>query len=294
MEQLGRYVADREHYFERPDFPLKIRYDLELGSEQGNHPVHVHEFTELAIVSAGSCLHQTDYGIHPLRAGDVFLVYPEQHHGFRDAKDLLMLNFIFNPQKLPLPYLDFGGHELAARLNKSIKNCTPEDALPFLHLDENRLAAIVAIAMRMREEEKERAPAFYFQTFAWFMQILVLLARSDCQVEARPARFLALPQILEQLEKNYRQPPDLALLARRSGMSQRNFFRRFREATGDTPYHYLKLIRLRHAADFLRHTDWTVEEIACRTGFGSGSALGVEFKRWYHRTPMDFRQSCGL
>lgn len=63
------------------------------------------------------------------------------------------------------------------------------------------------------------------------------------------------------------------VLARRAGMSERTFARRFREETGLTPATWVTQQRLRHAQSLLETTDLTVDVIAARAGFGTGASL---------------------
>lgn len=62
-------------------------------------------------------------------------------------------------------------------------------------------------------------------------------------------------------------------LATRMGMSPRNFTRVFTREVGTPPSKYVQKIRLAHALRLLETTDWSIDEVAIDSGFGSRESL---------------------
>ncbi|MDV6329219.1 transcriptional regulator FtrA [Asticcacaulis sp. 201] len=89
------------------------------------------------------------------------------------------------------------------------------------------------------------------------------------------------------LHKEHRIPD----LARRAGMSERTFLRRFGEATGMTPAKWLLHVRLSEAKDHLETSDISIERIAEHTGFGSPTNLRHHFREHLNTTPTAYRQT---
>ncbi|MFI1172403.1 GlxA family transcriptional regulator [Streptomyces melanogenes] len=69
------------------------------------------------------------------------------------------------------------------------------------------------------------------------------------------------------------EPLTLAGLAAHAGMSVRTFSRRFRDEAGSTPGQWLARQRVDLARHFLETTDWPVDVVAHRAGFGTGASL---------------------
>lgn len=83
-------------------------------------------------------------------------------------------------------------------------------------------------------------------------------------------------------------------LARRAGMSRRNFDRRFREITGAAPATWLTHQRVLHAQQLLESTRLPVEEVARRSGFPTAAALRPHFRRMVGATPASYRLTFGI
>ena len=78
-------------------------------------------------------------------------------------------------------------------------------------------------------------------------------------------------------------------LATLLGMSQRNFTRRFRQATNTTPLKYLQSKRLSEAKDLLQNSNLSISEIAYRVGYIDVSYFTKLFKRYSALTPKQYR-----
>jgi AraC family transcriptional activator FtrA len=80
---------------------------------------------------------------------------------------------------------------------------------------------------------------------------------------------------------------DLASVAR---LSPRTFARRFRAATGTTPLQWLLTQRVITAQRLLESTDFAVEQVATRCGFGSAATLRLHFGRIVGTSPAAYRR----
>jgi transcriptional regulator GlxA family with amidase domain len=87
------------------------------------------------------------------------------------------------------------------------------------------------------------------------------------------------------------QPMTVSDLARQALMSPRTFARRFRAATGTTPYAWLAAQRLDRARDLLETTDLSVQAIAVRVGFPSSNVLRAQFTKHHGASPSAYRNA---
>ncbi|MER6138950.1 helix-turn-helix domain-containing protein [Streptomyces sparsogenes] len=87
------------------------------------------------------------------------------------------------------------------------------------------------------------------------------------------------------------EPLTLADLAARANMSVRTFTRRFRDEVGTTPGQWLTRQRVDLARHLLESTDWPVDLVAHRSGFGSGVSLRQRLHAALGVTPQAYRRA---
>src|SRR6184192_2995972 len=104
-----------------------------------------------------------------------------------------------------------------------------------------------------------------------------------------PARHLLRARDLA--DARYREPLDVAALARAARLSPAHFSREFRRAFGETPHQYLLTRRLERAAALLRNTDRPVTEICFAVGLSSVGSFTSSFRRVYGTTPLAYRSA---
>jgi len=93
----------------------------------------------------------------------------------------------------------------------------------------------------------------------------------------------------ELMESNYAQMISIDQLSEHVGLSKYHLIRRFSDSTGLTPGAYLTRVRTEKAMDLLRGTSLSIETIAERVGYSSGSYFIKAFRRLTGLTPGEFR-----
>jgi AraC-like DNA-binding protein len=102
-----------------------------------------------------------------------------------------------------------------------------------------------------------------------------------------PARHLLRAKDL--IDARYREPLDVATLAKAAHLSSAHFSREFRRAFGEPPHQYLLTRRLERAAALLRNTDWSVADICLAVGLKGVGSFTTSFGRAYGKSPTAYR-----
>jgi AraC-like DNA-binding protein len=102
-----------------------------------------------------------------------------------------------------------------------------------------------------------------------------------------PTRYLLRAK--DAIDARYREPLDVAALARVAHLSPAHFSREFRRAFGETPHQYLLTRRLERAAALLRGTDRTISDVCFTVGLRSVGSFTTSFSRAYGRSPAAYR-----
>ena len=103
----------------------------------------------------------------------------------------------------------------------------------------------------------------------------------------------AISRVQEWMHGNFRQDLSLENVARKAGMSLRNFVRRFKQATGDTPLHYLQKLRIAAAKRLLESDHRTMQEISEAVGYQDVVFFRQLFQRHTGDSPSAYRKRFG-
>jgi len=97
----------------------------------------------------------------------------------------------------------------------------------------------------------------------------------------------------EWMHKNFSKTFHLEEPARRVGMSERNFVRRFKAATGDSPLSYLQKLRIAAAKRMLENNHRTMQEISEAVGYQDVVFFRTLFQRHTGVSPSAYRERFG-
>ena len=102
---------------------------------------------------------------------------------------------------------------------------------------------------------------------------------------------MAILQIQQWLEQHFAEKFRFEDVASRHGMSIRNFMRRFHQATGDKPLHYLQRLRIEMAKTLLVTGNQSIKTISYDIGYDDASFFARLFRQHTGLSPNAFRRS---
>jgi AraC family transcriptional activator of mtrCDE len=128
--------------------------------------------------------------------------------------------------------------------------------------------------------------------------VVALLRRSRSSIDLWVERFdqLCDPQIARALADIVAHPGarhTVHSLARTAFLSRSAFEARFNRVVGRPPMILLRDLRMRQAAEQLRATTLTVDEVAHQAGYASRSSFVRAFRKAHGCDPTSFRRSHG-
>jgi len=95
------------------------------------------------------------------------------------------------------------------------------------------------------------------------------------------------------IAEHYASAGPVAQMTRLSGLAERSFTRRFREATGMAPLEYVHTLRLEEAKQMLEAGEEPVEGIANEVGYEDAAFFSRLFRRKVGLTPVQYRRRFG-
>ena len=92
------------------------------------------------------------------------------------------------------------------------------------------------------------------------------------------------------LASHWHEASPVEAMTEQSGLAERTFKRRFRQATGHSPIAYVQQLRVQRAKRMLARTPDPIDDIAWRVGYEDVSAFRRLFKRITRVTPGSYRR----
>jgi transcriptional regulator GlxA family with amidase domain len=108
-------------------------------------------------------------------------------------------------------------------------------------------------------------------------------------LQAQTAAEAPFAALIDWMQAHLDQPLDVPALAAQAGQSERSFYRKFTEATGKTPAHFVEGLRL-DAARTLLAQGLPMKAIAGKVGLSTSGRLGHAFERRFGMAPSLFRE----
>jgi AraC family transcriptional regulator len=166
--------------------------------------------------------------------------------------------------------------------------------LDALSLDEPYVAASLTA---LHQALGQRAAGLYADTVA--TSIVVHLVHHRLAGAAPRAGFTGGPgtlgardlrRVTDYMHAHLGEDIDLATLAGLVNVSKYHFLRMFTRATGRTPHRHLTAVRMQRAAELLRTSDLSVQQVAAVCGYRSPSRFATAFQKQYAVPPSRYRR----
>ena len=93
------------NHFPDPHFRLAT---MRVPQHGATHEQHTHDFEELVVILDGHGKHEVGREVYDISAGDVFVLLGDVSHCYPEAKNLSLINILYDPANLRLPRADLG------------------------------------------------------------------------------------------------------------------------------------------------------------------------------------------
>jgi len=144
-----------------------------------------------------------------------------------------------------------------------------------------RLGAVLATESKLRD----RGALLAADAIAEAMIAIALRGAPRANDGPRTPRDPAIAAVVRYVEASYAEPLTVEGMARVASMSRFHFSRRFRDATGRSPYRFLMDVRLERAAELLRRGRCGVTEAALSVGLSDPSRFARMFRERFGASP---------
>ena len=291
-------VRKSELLADTPLFINHVTVETVYSPETALSQLHIHDFVEVSIVTAGRGVHRTPDGCNECNPGDTYVIGAGVPHAYFAAEDgdrPTVCNLVFDPADL------FDGEAADPDSPRYCYGLFREDPLTvYVMLTSRTLEDVERTVTRMEKELDRRRPEWEMAVKSYLVNLLIMMGRYASQREQpatapRPKeRLLAMTVMRTVMEHYSDQTLTLESIAASLYISKSYLCRIFSRVTGESFGDYLRRVRLEQACRLLRDTELTAEQIVYACGLRDIPTFYRVFKSRMGMTPNAYRQAEGL
>lgn len=247
---------------------------------------HLHpDMFEICYHFEGSQYYEIEGRGYETRGGDLFLTLPNELHGTGNRREEKSRLYYFIFRCMPDTEHFMG---LDAAVSDYIRDTLFSVRSRLFRGNEAIKAALEQILLMYFSDSPFRTARIRSLATEFFYQLTRQIERSGQE--------RLLPEDIREtigfIEGHPRENFTVNELAGRVYLSLPQFKKKFKQATGFTPYAYIVRYKTQLAREMLRHTFMTTTEIAYELGFSSSQHFSTVFRRFCGLTPTEYRKSC--
>lgn len=231
------------------------------------------EYQVVYITSGKGWFKNSYVGMQEIRAGDIFIIFPEVLHSYS-------------------PYRDTGWHEYwvgfsgdhAYRLQR---NGLFSPANPIYHIGLD--TSIITDFEEIIQVCRQRTPGFQINLGVKILQLLahILITEHTAKVPTKDEDIVTRVQNL--MEFHIDDGMEIEQITSELAVNYQYLLKIFKNQTGFTPYQYYLNLRIARAQDILLHTNLRIKEVAAQMNFENQYYFSKIFKKKTGYSPSDWK-----
>ena len=233
-------------------------------------PPHIHEAVEVYYFLDGESTVQCGNEKYRLCAGDLFIAFPNQIHGYENSRNVRGFIMILQPKAWLKPYY------------KLLTEKLPES--PVLRkgsFEHTAIPQLLEMACADQKDVNREVLQGYFAVI--FGKILSLLQLNEAGNDA-------MQRILLYIHDHYKEPITRKDIAHAAGYTESHVSHLFSATMRTTLPDYINALRVEDAKELLTGTDMPITQIVASLGFGSIRNFGRVFRKCNEIAPKDYRK----
>ncbi len=275
--------------FLAPDCDIKVTSCV----RKVHYKEHKHDFAEFVYILSGNCNQLIDGVSYEVQKGDLIYIGPGETHAFASDDEVSSYDIYVRPELIYNKLLsdqptDLLALSLCREFSAEISNIAPR--VSFQGTD---LLEIENLLSAMTNESAQNIPGKNTVLTGYFTVLITKFLR---EIRKKQMRYFdrqlqkIMPEILQYIEENYRNPLSLEGLAEKSFYNPSYFSRIFKELYGKTLTEYITEKRIGEAVKLLEDTSLSIEDVCHKIGYSDKKHFYKVFKQKMELTPGQYRR----
>ncbi len=250
-------------YFVEPDDKLQIE-----RRDNIDYPAHLHERVEIGYIKQGSVILTVDEREYHPSAGDIFVVFPNQIHSYRESNGIDAKMIIFSPAMIP-------------EFNTLFSSKIPED--PIIS-NATREKEITELIFDINVENKNALRGL-------LLALTALLFEHIAFNDVNKYNISTIKNLLIYCSEHFTEGISISDAAESLYISRYHIAHLFKEKLDTSFSDYITGKRIEHACSLLSDNTLTVAEIAYHSGFNSLRSFNRNFLKHVGISPKEYRKN---
>ncbi len=269
------YWSNRDSFSDNSDNLIRafLHRDYSIG-------MHSHEFYEVNIVFSGSGCHYIEDKKLAVRAGDVFVIPSEVHHGYISGNKLDVYHFLVKCdflEKYRSELVGTKGYKMLFDIEPYLRQATGENY--FLHFNNDELFHVKNEIQKIQAAQESDSYVYTnVLTLAFFCGLCVRMYENIASNKSND-NDTDIVKVMDYIHSNFADKITVEKMAEVVNMSKSTLNRHFKRAVGITPMEYVINCRTKRAKELMSEKAYTKAEIAQICGFYDSSHMDKYFDR---------------
>lgn len=289
---------EQYYYIEKhnPNAELPLQFSVHTQSKEGSGVMvqaHIHEYIEILYAQSGHFCILLNSREYTFSTGDMVLINSNEIHNVL-ALDEGLNQYIcikFEPEVL---YTSRSLLEIKYLMPFILKESTHQKVFTEAEMKPTILPSLL---QHIHKEYREARYGFELAIRADILSLFLFILRNwhaqnidlNLDVLVNKEMEKQLKKVFDYLEENYQDKLTAREMAKYCHMSYSYFSRMFKKIMKKSFKEYLAYMRITKAEKLLISTDYTITEIALRTGFATSSYFISQFKELKGISPKQYR-----
>ena len=270
-------------------FPCAGYSSVYTDSEENAIPWHWHEDFEIIYMEEGRMELKIPSRSFYIEKGDAFAINSNVLHYGIGADYCHLHSLVFSP-------LLVSGNENSVFSQKYIQPLISSGCFSGIPILRSEHPDVIRSFHNAFEAMQKEPAGFEFTVRENLSRICFHLAKEfedtlNAQAPVQSQDNLRIRKMLEFIHKNFSADISLSEIAKAADIGERECLRCFQKTIQLSPIQYLLKYRVMRGAEMLLYCpENSISDIASSCGFDSPSNFSVTFKRFYNRTPREYRK----
>ncbi len=250
------------HYFFESTQEIEIRERKNL-----DYPAHLQERLEMGYIEEGSVILSVDGKQFPLQRGELFIVFPNQIHSYAQSNGLLAKIMIFSPDLIA---------EYKNPLSSQIP-CSP------IVSDPGDAKKVMDLLFQVKTEDAAVLRGFLLALFGLLLEKMPLRSVDKYNISS-------LKNLLTYCSEHFQEGITISDASKAVHLNRYYISHIFKEKLHTTFKEYITQKQISYACRLLAEGQYTVTEIAYRSGFNSVRSFNRNFLNCLGISPKEYKQ----